>query len=139
MSQENVPAVPVALRGAHRRGEWPARGRYWKSLDELAATPAFLDYLHREFPEQASVFEDTKGRREFLTLMGASLALAGLTACTKQPEERILPYVRQPEGLVPGGRSSSPRPTAPTATRAASSSRATRGARPRSRATPTTR
>ena len=48
------------------------------------------------------MFEDPKGRREFLTLMGASLALAGLTACTKQPEEKILPYVRQPEELVPG-------------------------------------
>ena len=48
------------------------------------------------------MFEDPKGRREFMTLMGASLALAGLTACTKQPEEKILPYVRQPEQLVPG-------------------------------------
>ena len=75
---------------------------YWKSLDELADAPAFLEFLHREFPEQASTFEDPKGRREFLTLMGASLALAGLTACTKQPEEKILPYVRQPEALVPG-------------------------------------
>jgi MoCo/4Fe-4S cofactor protein with predicted Tat translocation signal len=114
MSDPKIPAVPVALRTGPRRGEWHgspppagapdggARGRYWKSLDELAASPAFLDYLHREFPEQASVFQDPGGRREFLTLMGASLALAGLTACTKQPEERILPYVRQPEGLVPG-------------------------------------
>ena len=103
MSQEEIPAVPVALQGVRRRGEWQGpRGRFWKSLDELSGTPAFLDYLHREFPEQASVFEDPKGRREFLTLMGASLALAGLTACTKQPEEKILPYVRQPEGLVPG-------------------------------------
>ena len=48
------------------------------------------------------MFEDPKGRREFMTLMGASLALAGLTACTKQPEEKILPYVRQPEQLVLG-------------------------------------
>jgi molybdopterin-containing oxidoreductase family iron-sulfur binding subunit len=103
MSHEEVPVVPVALQGVRRRGEWKApRGRFWKSLDELSGTPAFLEYLHREFPEQASVFEDPKGRREFLTLMGASLALAGLTACTKQPEEKILPYVRQPEGLVPG-------------------------------------
>ena len=80
----------------------PSRRRFWKSVDELADTPQFLEFLHREFPEQASMFEDAKGRREFLTLMGASLALAGLTACTKQPEERIYPYVRQPEGMVPG-------------------------------------
>jgi len=103
MSQQHVPAVPVSFEGVRRRpdGQGPRR-RFWKSLDELADTPAFLEFLHREFPEQASTFEDAKGRREFLTLMGASLALAGLTACTKQPEERILPYVRQPEGLVPG-------------------------------------
>jgi len=98
---EPVPAVPISLEGVRRTGG-AAQRRYWKSLDELADTPAFLEFLHREFPEQASSFEDPKGRREFITLMGASLALAGLTACTKQPEERILPYVRQPEQLVPG-------------------------------------
>ena len=102
MSQEQTRAVPVELQGVRRRpgGEGPRR--YWKSLDELADAPAFLDFLHREFPEQAAMFEDAKGRREFMTLMGASLALAGLTACTKQPEEKILPYVRQPEQLVLG-------------------------------------
>jgi molybdopterin-containing oxidoreductase family iron-sulfur binding subunit len=102
MSQEQVRAVPVEFQGVRRRpgGEGPRR--YWKSLDELADAPAFLEFLHREFPEQASMFEDPKGRREFMTLMGASLALAGLTACTKQPEETILPYVRQPEQLVLG-------------------------------------
>jgi molybdopterin-containing oxidoreductase family iron-sulfur binding subunit len=96
-----TPRPPVEFEGVRRPGA-AARRRYWKSLDELAQAPAFLEFLHREFPEQASMFEDEKGRREFLTLMGASLALAGLTACTKQPEERILPYVRQPETLVPG-------------------------------------
>ena len=101
MSHEHLPASPVEFEGVRRPGA-AARRRYWKSLDELAQAPAFLEFLHREFPEQASMFEDEKGRREFLTLMGASLALAGLTACTKQPEERILPYVRQPETLVPG-------------------------------------
>jgi molybdopterin-containing oxidoreductase family iron-sulfur binding subunit len=92
----------VDLQGVLRRPDGGGPRRYWKSLDELADAPAFLEFLHREFPEQASTFEDPKGRREFLTLMGASLALAGLTACTKQPEEKILPYVRQPEALVPG-------------------------------------
>jgi molybdopterin-containing oxidoreductase family iron-sulfur binding subunit len=100
MSQPSLPAVPVSFEGVRRTGG--AQRRFWKSLDELADAPAFLEFLHREFPEQASTFEDPKGRREFLTLMGASLALAGLTACTKQPEEKILPYVRQPEQLVPG-------------------------------------
>jgi MoCo/4Fe-4S cofactor protein with predicted Tat translocation signal len=102
MSQERPTDGIIPLQDVRRRAGANARQRYWRSLDELAETPAFREFLHREFPEQASVFEDPKGRREFLTLMGASLALAGLTACTKQPPERILPYVRQPEGLTLG-------------------------------------
>jgi MoCo/4Fe-4S cofactor protein with predicted Tat translocation signal len=80
-----------------------AEGRlYWRSLAELGDTPEFREYLHREFPEQASEWNDPKGRREFLKLMSASLALAGVGACTKQPLEPIVPYVRQPEDVVPG-------------------------------------
>ncbi len=80
-----------------------ARGKnYWRSLDELAATEGFQDFLHREFPRQASEWEDVEGRRNFLKLMGASLALGGLSACTKQPTEVIMPYVNAPEALVPG-------------------------------------
>ena len=84
-----------------------AGGReYWRSLEDLAATPEFHDLLEREFPRQAigwSEDEDPgEGRRNFLKLMGASLALAGLTACTRQPTEHIMPYVRQPEELIPG-------------------------------------
>src|SRR6266542_6940078 len=41
-------------------------------------------------------------RRDLLKFMGASLALAGVTACTRQPNEKIVPYVRQPEEIVPG-------------------------------------
>ncbi len=85
---------------AHRND---ARGQaYWRSLEELADTQAFQELLHREFPSQASEWTDPVGRRKFLKLMGASIALAGLTACTKQPTEEIAPYVRQPEGVVPG-------------------------------------
>jgi molybdopterin-containing oxidoreductase family iron-sulfur binding subunit len=102
MSPDDVPAVAVELAGVRRRLDGVSGRHYWKSLEELAESPGFLEFLHREFPEQASVFEDPKGRREFLTLMGASLALAGLTACTKQPPEKILPYVQQPEGVVLG-------------------------------------
>ena len=82
-----------------------ARGRdYWRSLEDLAATSEFHEMLHREFPRQASEWpeEDAAGRRHFLKLMGASLALAGLAACTRQPTEFIVPYVRQPEEIVPG-------------------------------------
>ncbi|MEO7650928.1 MAG: TAT-variant-translocated molybdopterin oxidoreductase, partial [Bryobacteraceae bacterium] len=77
--------------------------KYWQSLEELAGADGFLDFLHREFPRQASEWEDDEpGRRKFLKLMGASLALAGLTACTRQPNETIMPYVRAPEEMVPG-------------------------------------
>jgi len=80
-----------------------ADGRtYWRSLEELAETEEFQALLHREFPENASTFTDPVGRRQFLKLMSASLALAGVGACTKQPAETIVPYVRQPEELVPG-------------------------------------
>jgi molybdopterin-containing oxidoreductase family iron-sulfur binding subunit len=75
---------------------------FWRSLGELADTPQFREYVHREFPEQASQWNDPKGRREFLKLMSASLALAGVGACVKQPPEQIVPYVRQPEDMVPG-------------------------------------
>src|SRR5215210_5206978 len=75
---------------------------YWRSLGELSDSLQFREYLHREFPEQASQWNDPKGRRQFLKLMSASLALAGVSACTRQPAETIIPYVRQPEEIVPG-------------------------------------
>ena len=64
---------------------------YWRSLEELAETDEFNQFLHREFPEQASEWNDPVGRRRFLKLMGASLALAGASACTVQPTKRLFP------------------------------------------------
>ncbi|HEY7098127.1 MAG TPA: TAT-variant-translocated molybdopterin oxidoreductase [Terriglobales bacterium] len=75
---------------------------FWRSLEELAGKPEFQEMMHREFPKGASEWVDAVSRRGFLKLMGSSLALAGMTACTKQPFEPIVPYVKQPEGLVPG-------------------------------------
>jgi molybdopterin-containing oxidoreductase family iron-sulfur binding subunit len=76
----------------------------WRSFDELSETPEFFDFLHREFPRQASEWNDPAGRRSFLKLMTASLGLAGigLSGCLRQPAEKIVPYVRQPEDAVPG-------------------------------------
>ncbi len=76
--------------------------RFWRSLEEVADTEAFRDALHREFPENASEWDDPVGRRRFLTLMGASIALAGVTGCTRQPKEEIWPYAQTPESTVPG-------------------------------------
>jgi molybdopterin-containing oxidoreductase family iron-sulfur binding subunit len=73
------------------------RGRnYWRSLEAVAETPEFKQFLHREFPQNASEWLDPVGRRGFLKLMSASLALAGVSACTRQPNEELVPYVRQP-------------------------------------------
>jgi len=74
---------------------------YWRSLDQLADTPKFQKFLHNEFPESALELKGNMNRRNFLTLMGASMALAGLTACRK-PVEKIVPYVKSPEEILPG-------------------------------------
>ena len=83
--------------------EQPRAGKkYWRSLEELADTPVFREFVAREFPQQAEGWNDPFERRTFLKLMGASLALAGLSGCVFQPPEKIVPYVKQPEETVPG-------------------------------------
>jgi MoCo/4Fe-4S cofactor protein with predicted Tat translocation signal len=84
----------------------PATGRrYWRSLDELADTPEFKDWLHREFPQGASELEDGQSRRHFLKIMSASFALAGLGlagAGCRRPEEKLEPFGKQPEDYIYG-------------------------------------
>src|SRR5262245_33370680 len=75
---------------------------FWRSLAELADSEGLRTLLENEFPEDATEWADPVSRRRFLTLMGAGLALAGATGCSSAPREKILPYVRQPEGVVPG-------------------------------------
>ena len=76
--------------------------QYWRSLEELAQSDGFFEMLHREFPRQASVWPESASRRDFLKLMSASMALAGLSACVKIPVQPIVPYVRQPNEVVLG-------------------------------------
>jgi MoCo/4Fe-4S cofactor protein with predicted Tat translocation signal len=76
--------------------------KYWRSLDELANTAEFQAAVEREFPAAAQEWIDPTSRRSFLKLMGASMALAGLAGCTKQPDETIYPYVKAPEDLILG-------------------------------------
>ena len=84
-------------------GEKPRTGKkYWRSLDELADTPQFREFVAREFPQQAEGWNDPVERRTFIKLMGASLALAGMSGCVFQPPEKIVPYITQPEEYVPG-------------------------------------
>ncbi|MEO0508740.1 MAG: TAT-variant-translocated molybdopterin oxidoreductase [Verrucomicrobiota bacterium] len=75
---------------------------YWKSLDDLAETPAFHEWVEREFPAGASEMEGVN-RRQFMKVMAASFGLAGLgMAGCRRPEQTILPYSQQPENLIPG-------------------------------------
>jgi molybdopterin-containing oxidoreductase family iron-sulfur binding subunit len=80
--------------------------RYWRSLDELADTPEFKDWLHREFPVGASeMVEDGSSRRNFLKIMSASFAFAGIAtlgAGCRRPEEKLVPYGKQPENFTYG-------------------------------------
>ncbi|HVR38842.1 MAG TPA: TAT-variant-translocated molybdopterin oxidoreductase, partial [Thermoanaerobaculia bacterium] len=78
------------------------RGKeYWRSLEDLSRSEAFDEFFQQEFPQQALPLEKGVDRRDFVKLMGASVAMAGLTAC-RQPAETIVPYVNQPENLIPG-------------------------------------
>ncbi len=75
---------------------------YWRSLNQLVDRPAHQTESPDEFFPGASEWPNGLSRRDFLRLAGASAALAGFTSCTKQPLEKIVPYVKQPEEVVPG-------------------------------------
>ncbi|MBV8817509.1 MAG: TAT-variant-translocated molybdopterin oxidoreductase [Acidobacteriaceae bacterium] len=100
MKPSDQPKLDIEqLRARLSEGTGP---QYWRSLEEVANTPEFQKFVEDEFPDRTPDFLDPANRRGFLKVMGASLALAGMTACTKQPKETIVPYVRQPEEFVPG-------------------------------------
>ena len=89
-----------------RRFEAAAQGRtYWRSLDELAHTAEFKDWLEREFPAGASEWVDPVSRRHFVKIMSASFLLAGLgfagSGC-RRPVEKIEPFGKMPENYVHG-------------------------------------
>ncbi len=73
---------------------------YWRSFKDLAGDAGRAGF--EEFPGGASVWPEGVSRREFLGVMGASLALAGLVGCGYQPPEDVVPYVVPPEEAVPG-------------------------------------
>ena len=92
-----IDIAAIRTRLSENRGP-----QYWRSLEELADTEEFHELLKQEFPKHAAVWVDSVSRRGFLQLMGASLALGGLSACTRQPTELIVPYTKPPESLLPG-------------------------------------
>jgi len=75
---------------------------YWRSVEEFVDAPEFEEFVKTEYPSHAEEWDDSLSRRNFIKVMGASLAFAGLTGCVIQPAEKIVPYVIQPEEIVPG-------------------------------------
>lgn len=94
--------VQLDLATIRDRGSDEGAPRFWRSLEELAGLEDFAELLGREFPPEASEWTDPVSRRTFLRLMGASIALAGASGCSSTPAEKIVPYVRAPEEIIPG-------------------------------------
>ncbi|HXX71727.1 MAG TPA: TAT-variant-translocated molybdopterin oxidoreductase, partial [Candidatus Acidoferrum sp.] len=82
----------------------PDAPRFWQSIEELSNTKSFRNFLENEFPANSE--SDRKSfsvdRRDVLKLMAASATMAGLSACTKLPPEKIVPYAHPPEEIIPG-------------------------------------
>jgi molybdopterin-containing oxidoreductase family iron-sulfur binding subunit len=99
MSDEHtLDVATIRARLASLKGK-----QFWQGLEELAETPQFGEFLHREFPREAAVWSRTMDRRSFLKLLGASLALAGLAGCVNVPAQKIVPYVKAPDpSVIPG-------------------------------------
>src|SRR6478752_2689204 len=104
VNQKNIEpqAEPMTLAEVRAKLNGTKGKRFWRSLDELAGTEEFQKAVEQEFPAAAQEWVDPVSRRGFMKLMGASMALAGLAGCAKQPDEQIYPYVKQPEDLVLG-------------------------------------
>ena len=103
---ERIAPAKLTLAQVQAKLEGKTGRRFWKDLDSLAETESFHELMSEEFPRQSmgasNEWVDPVSRRGFLKVMGASFALAGLAGCTKQPDEPIYPYVKQPEDLVLG-------------------------------------
>ena len=106
MSPNSSPPEPAPPDlGAIRARLASSRGkRYWRGLEELADSPEFAVALRKEFPDRADEWDDGPSRRNFLRVMGASIALAGASGCGygENRSERLVPPVRQPESVIPG-------------------------------------
>jgi len=77
---------------------------YWRSLEQLAQSPEIQDALGKEFPGYDADTISTSSRRAFMKLMGAAMALAGvtLTGCRRWPKEQLAPYSSNPREHLPG-------------------------------------
>src|SRR6266704_4424763 len=96
--------TPLDFEAIAAKLERQGARRLWRSLEEVACTPEYQRFLHDEFPndpeKEPKAAKHGPNRREVLKLMAASAALSGLTACTKLPTEKIVPYVRAREEVI---------------------------------------
>ncbi len=99
---DNKQRQPLNLEEIRNRLAQARGQQYWRSLEEIAESEEFQHILEKEFPRQSSPLGAFLHRRQFLKLMGASLALAGLTSCRPLSMRKIVPQVQQPEEVVPG-------------------------------------
>ncbi len=76
--------------------------KYWRSIEEHADTPEFREFVSKEYPHEIEEWDNSLSRRNFVKVMGASMALAGLSGCVVMPPAKIVPYVRPQEGILPG-------------------------------------
>ena len=103
MAEQRNPTNRMDLAALRARAQGEAGQRFWRSLEELAETPEYQAFHAHEFPNDPAKESGAMNRRDALKLMAASAALAGLTACTKLPPEKIVPYAQQPpEEFIPG-------------------------------------
>jgi MoCo/4Fe-4S cofactor protein with predicted Tat translocation signal len=96
-----VRETTLDLAGVRAKLKGKTGKQYWRTLEELSGDPHFEDFLHREFPRQASEWDESFDRRNFLKLAAASLAFAGISGCNPV-HDTIVPYVKQPDGMVLG-------------------------------------
>ena len=102
MATKDNSNMPMDLDAIRARQKAAGSERLWRGLEELADTPEHRAFLEHEFPHDPAQESDGVPRRDVLKWMAASAALAGLSGCTKMPEQKIVPYVRAPEEIIPG-------------------------------------
>jgi len=104
MNEDQTLRESIDLDAARVKLAGPDAPRFWQSIDELSNTKSFRNFLENEFPANTEIDRKTFSleRRDVLKLMAASAALAGMSACTKLPPEKIVPYAHPPEEIIPG-------------------------------------
>src|ERR1700729_2885107 len=102
-SNPNTPDPnPIDLAAVRAKLAEAGQKRFWQSLEELSETKEYREFLDHEFPYDTAKNPEGIDRRDVLKLAAASAALAGLSACTKLPTEKIVPYVKPPEEILAG-------------------------------------